>query len=612
MMHYSNRNNFNRSGAAAPVGQVNTPYNFVSLPKKAVLSPLNKNLPEGGATQNSDEVTAAVRQYLTDNVTNGDSYTGEIRLTITTETPCFICAEQKSDPLPFFAPTGEVRLPGSSIRGMVKNLFKIITCSAFRPQDNENPDGDFGSRHLYFRSMADKYKPFRQYYQKEMGLTMKNSVAVTQPGFIVSDNAGGGFFIIPALNQEPRPKLYGRQGQDDAPYVEWNAAACDCFTAKMNGKKHYQTIYYPDWRTAKRLPLAAETVADYRADHKRGNVNSTDTDNSKAAEWNLFDGKNLCLKNDEAREITKGQFSFVAPCFFRAENDEVIDFGFGHIYRIRYQKSIADHVPAALQTNAVDFTDAVFGRKEFWAGRVSFADATVVQKSGFLSPERSRPLMTPNPTSFQLYLNKNADNPAHWDDNTAIRGYKLYWHKKCGDNDWRIRPADKEISGTRAITPLRAGSVFSGKIRFRELTQTELGALLKVFDLAREKDTIRYKIGQGKSLGMGTVKIDSRLFVLTPDRAYGELFADKGWRDPLMEDEALYRAAVKKFDDFMLAECNKLDIVNDYRRIMQDLRLLLDASHADKIKNWKNKTDYMELTDFKNRVPLPLPQEIVT
>ena len=111
------------------------PYNFIPLPTGVLPSPLDKyrDVFMGDSQERTQEAFA---EYMAHTETRD----GYIELTIRTMTPVFIGGDVKS-----FAPTGEPIIPGSTLRGMTKNLVKIVTLGAMRAEE------DFHDRHLYFR-----------------------------------------------------------------------------------------------------------------------------------------------------------------------------------------------------------------------------------------------------------------------------------------------------------------------------------------------------------------------------------------------------------------------------------------------------------------------------
>ena len=589
--------------------EATAPYNFVTLPHKIIPAPLEETIPgekycKEGAR--ADAVRPLFQEYILANRDKQDSYSGFLDVKITTETPCFIGGNGENKEA-FFAPSGQPLIPGSTLRGMTKNIFKIITCGTMRKEE------DFHNQRLYFRSMAavKSIPGYGEYYKKRLNIKVdmarKTSITGAKPGFLVKE--GKSYYICPAKIAEPRPN--GFKG-NDKPMIEWGARSCTCYTGPMNNKKHYDVFSPLDW--AKKLEIPEDVITAYREDKRRGNANG---DEAKSKPWSLF---TMGQVGEAARNFTDGRYDLVTPCYYMVKNNQVQDFGFGPFYRIPYMKAIGDptHIPEEMQADTVDFSDAVFGRKEFWASRVFFEDAVLQpEEHPFLQTGKSHPLMSPNPTSFQLYLEPNkAGQAQYWDLPAGIRGYKLYWHQACGENDWRLNAAkDADISGTEAITPVKAGSVFIGRIRFKELTAIELGAFLKVFDLAKKDRDLRYKLGKGKSLGMGSIKLETGLHLGTAEHAYQKLFNESGWADKApLADEARYQAFLKAFDDYIHKVCAEKQMTAAYEILQGDLRHLLNWKNGAVQPQWKNTVRMMRIDDkdkpFQHRTVLPTVKEI--
>ena len=213
--------------------------------------------------------------------------------------------------------------------------------------------------------------------------------------------------------------------------------------------------------------------------------------------------------------------------------------------------------------------------------------------------------MTPNPTSFQLYLKQTGKEPQHWDSAAPIRGYKLYWHQKASADSWRLDPErDKVVKGTQEIRPIAAGAHFSGSIRFKNLRPEELGALLEVFSLGESGEDICFKIGQGKSLGLGSVRLKARLLLEDTEEQFAGLFTDGAWRESLEEstgEECL--AAFRRWREEHLGEGKEV-----FEKSMKELRCLLDWNKTS-LSKWQEKTAMMRIGDksdtrFKDRVIL--------
>ena len=130
------------------------------------------------------------------------------------------------------------------------------------------------------------------------------------------------------------------------------------------------------------------------------------------------------------------------------------------------------HVPKELNLPKIDFTEAVFGNKEFWSSRIYVEDCYLKeeQKDAFYKKSVYLKLNNPNLAAYQFYLDTGSDGEVQdWNGNTSIRGYKMYWHKQP---DWEALNEEKKNENnteniTKYIVPIDAGYNFYGRIRKR-------------------------------------------------------------------------------------------------------------------------------------------------
>jgi CRISPR-associated protein (TIGR03986 family) len=248
------------------------------------------------------------------------------------------------------------------------------------------------------------------------------------------------------------------------------------------------------------------------------------------------------------------------PVFYceppRGSNGEVIYFGHNPNFRLPFRfpgseraATPLDFVPEHLRDDAqIDLAEAIFGfvrrakreQNQAMAGRVFVGDATLEagQTDIWYSDEPITPriLATPKPTTLQHYLAQpNAARPAlkHYaskpGEETVVRGHKLYWHK--GEQpDIGLPEEQQKISDTQKtqFRPVKPGVAFTSDLRFENLSAVELGALLWVLQLAADDD-YRLKLGMGKPLGMGAVRIESSVALSKRADRYKDLFAGDNW-----------------------------------------------------------------------------------
>jgi len=307
-----------------------------------------------------------------------------------------------------------------------------------------------------------------------------------------------------------------------------------------------------------------------------------------------------------------------------------------------------DFVPEALRAgNQPDLPAAIFGwvaetqkakRKNRTltllegqrAGRVFFSDAKFTGSDDGLwlsdSPTTLHTLGTPKPTTFQHYLVQdrrqrhdpnNQATLAHYGtppDETAIRGHKLYWHK--GDKldldatvEERTHP--KQLTQVRPVKP---GVHFAFTIRFENLSDIELGALLWTLALpGSEGKTYCHKLGMGKPLGMGSIHLTPTLHLDDRPSRYQSLLADGQWHEPTTEASAA--PYLQAFEAYMLGELNASE--SELAAVARIRTLLTLLEWRESQPRWMDATRYMEIergsqkeNEYKERPVLPTPEVV--
>lgn len=659
-----------------------SPYNFIRFRLLDILAhPMMKE--KKLSPRQNEEKVALYKGY----VKEVGKYSGYIQLMITTKTPCFIGGKTEGtkaeDNLKqyFYEPGGKLAIPGSSLRGMTKNLFKIITVSSFKA------DEDFTERKLYFRDVAGKngsalvdlYKNKRMNVKPFTAEGKTYSKSSAESGFLVRyrDAKGVHYGIYPTSNakrynsKELQEKKW--KPQDEKPVIYYGInqniprLSANEVLAVGGAIGGHQAGWCFDASTCvdDRIPVGDDVISSYEKDENNGGLQVIPAGRKKSDDENQDTSKQgskiYGVEGDQARALMScvkdhQKIDYVCPCFYMRDSQGRIEsFGLGNLYRIPYKTSIAQHVPEHLrEPKKVDFAEAVFGDKALWAGRVQFEDALPVSyaEEEF---EYAKPLMSPHPTAFQMYLlqddalksyrstksegmnsqkqGKQA-NPEwskemkHWDSGYAdnlsantyeplIRGYKLYWHQKTGNTDWHIGDGESHIKGSPKIRPVGAGAVFEGRIYFESLSDVELGALLAVFHLKEldmeqhgpEADRVKaqyypnaaaetgepvYKIGRGKPLGMGSIHIASKLFLSDDKEKYTELWEESGWKSH--EQEEPPDKYIEEFKRYLAESIKNKKL---YQDMLGELWYMMDWNMTSQ-PCWKEKTAYMGGTETRD------------
>jgi len=624
----NNGNNYGGSNSAShPADTASAAYNFIEFPKEAIPAPLDEyreQILAGGRS-----LRTAFAKYIQ---SQEKLYSGSLHLKLTTRTPIFIGGNStKSEE--FYAIGDRVVIPGSSLRGMLKNVFKILTCGTVRG------DEDIKEQHLYYRCLMatnrmQYNKNLNRAYTKRMsqevtetvnGEEVKKVIKKAKPGFLIG--VKGKYYIYPIkggqnhsvgiyefLHEDKYKKFHIKEG-NKIPHsrVCWDGTRAYCVIAMLSlrdlkdkegrdrfmrdtpprqrfkfGKQYFRYLDTKEMDKSHRLEVTDEVVESYRDDHNRRGMNLL----NESSDNGVLHGEKAAKLSgiDEAESLV--------PCFYVEKDGQVASFGHGQSFRIAYEHSVMDCVPEELQDDCIDFTTAVFGQSTdtaSWASRVSFSDAVPTAAEVKKEPQAdyAHALMQPNPTSYQLYLKQDDKSQLkHWDsEGSQLRGYKFYWHSK---GDWRANEGERKVNKNNGgkilhqIRPVKTGQEFEGTIRFHDLSNVELGALLKVFYLAGEgkehQEDIAFKLGQGKSIGLGSVSIDAQLYLdkpLTSD----SLFSEFGWND--VEQMADEKPFIKAFEKYMRSQDS-----SSYDKTLKQLQMALDF-RIPTIQSLKGKTTMM-------------------
>lgn len=602
------------------------PYNFVPMHRSALTT---------------TETTPGFDRY------SPARHTGHIDLHIEALTPIFIRGKQHR----FFAIDGQPAIPGSSLRGMLRNLAEIVARGYFLP------DLHFEDRRMYHRTVADSSSKLGKEYRR-MAETVKS-------GFLMYDQRAKSYYI--RFSEQPferssmgRPFTYTPRTADGY----W-----EVHTGGIGGKERQWKVYIPA-ADADELPLSEADIRAYENDYTR------------EAKGDMQD----LLKACRVKHPDTGVPVFFAT-YHDGQGEERVAFGHTRNFRIPYELTVADHVPEALLQSeperGVDLPSLLFGQggrnADIRAGRLYVEDARVETPVDRPYTACPKILGSPKPTSFQLYAeqvpcweNTPKKKLDHWgEDGVDIRGFKLYWHHPNEQSDpgssWKqevpeiqarhfggpqeaarlvstyprqLRMSDDGekvhlIGSYRTyprnlrdrleelfyapdsdilwspIAPLPPGTTFRARIRFENLSDIELGALLLVMDLPEGR---AHKLGLGKAIGLGSVRLTPTLCVDDRKQRYQTLGrppatqAGSGAPEIARFKDAFAAWIGRETGQSGIDSCAALWA---YDARMQHLDSLLTFSHDISPEEWKKRMQHQELEAFRDRKVLPTAPDVV-
>lgn len=646
------------------------PYNFVPLPEKVVPSPVvneQAELPRRDL-YHKELYTGVIQCELR---TETPLYTraalekkeyfpanDENRIDVKDKPDFFYVDPEKQDPV----------IPGSGIRGTLRTLMEIISYGKVYPVSSTPlvyralADHCQNLRQKYQRALMQEGARHQFTPRVLAGYMERNQGQIPDPDvewFIrPARSINGTTFARIPIKMIPRNlkrrrgcrnayELWIRPGpyefQDvrggfikiknsrvleaDADQKEQLIHGVLARSGKMSSKRK-EAVVFPADPNAQPIPVSEQLVNAYR-------------DQISQEQQSILGSDGVLNENQPVFYIVEHR---------RSKGQELIFFGHTMMMRMVYPHSPRDFVPENLRSSQdIDVAEALFGTVEseasarVIAGRVSVSDAYLADdqpKDAIWlsdSPITPKILSGPKPTTFQHYLTQQtpnsvpagttkdgqpkteirlhsyADSPG---STTVIRGHKRYWSKgPLDDSDFQesdevlaeLAKAD-DTQHTR-IKPVRAGTRFNFHISFENLDRIELGALLWILTLpGDEGKEYRHRIGMGKPLGMGVVKIEPTLFLSDRSSRYTTLFDHRGWdtteRKVLPDETEQFTQEFALFIQRGLATdesavTNWKNALSDAERVQILLRLLEWPGPA------KEVTDYMQLGKFRPRPVLP-------
>jgi len=576
---------------------VHAPYNFIPFSDKNPLLPY-----------------ASMEELPAHDSIRADLKTGEIHITLQAETPIFVSDGSKAPDgkqnLHFFRlPNGEFAIPGSTVRGMVRENMQILSFGIIRP------GVDLEDQRMFFRDVASSSKSVSANAKKYYNAVLKTKTKIdpdTHKNYSSPENVCSGYLYMEKDHYLIRPTKHiyyrvSRKHPDIAALGEQYAKVIPVFftagdekvksisiKAKAIPGEHKGMLLYtgkaaskianhvylfpePDF-DAPEIMLSADDVLSYKVDLEQRE--------------NALKGLGLSFwelpKND-------GECK---PVFYIRHNGQLY-FGMSAFLRIGYPHTVAEGLPLSRRDRKIsadtplDFPHAILGYAEkdcAYRSRVSFGDFPAEPGAAECKPV-SMILGNPKPSYYPGYLKDGKD---YTETDFQLRGFKQYWLMDVQPTG--VDPGKEKVATT--IRPLPKGSVFHGVVRFQNLTDVELGLLL--WSLRLEEGCCQ-SVGMAKPYGYGRMKLDiEKLRILNFEVLYGADFGASAWIDATKKISNFihqYDAfAVKQFNP---AGSNSITSIRELSDI-QDFFFIKSEIHPG------TDTSYMALNTYKNvRTPLP-------
>ncbi len=552
---------------------------------------------------------------------------------------------------PYVNSYGNLAIPGSSVRGLVRANAQILSLSSF----DRDIDDDF----LMYRDMA-KSGSLRGTYCKILGskpVTIGNQTITAnlnvRAGYLVHEKDGrfhlyktkdGGLtnrmnyyivsekYINETIEKESKEFEYlysdafgiplqyrkgtkfvgkgqgvhckdsdfnGRQGGSYHPFVS-------CVRFNTNEDHRITGIYAPDGNKGrfrgclvgtgpvpKKKALYVIPEIDY--DHEETEVSEAELEKAIRSFQTDYNRKESTLRQGwrEFFQLPK-EGEEPRPVFYISYGGRFY-FGYTPNLRLFYSHSVKE----GLRQDKVkmDYCAALFGyvdAEQVRKGRVSFSDAVVTDRSVKETEKSYRYILgEPKPTSYRDYL---MDGKTYNDDDFRLRGVKQYWIRDHYVEE-SVQSSNEKVRSCFKAIP--AGAVLKGKVRFHNLTREELGLLLWSIEL---DPGTKQNIGKGKPYGFGTFSVKiTGMEKENREMAYNlDSFSLSAFSGILKEKETyekVYQDALVKWYVSGIKGKKKCGLKD-----IRPIRILMGMKHTCAgDSNADSRIRYMTLKEYQNR-----------
>jgi CRISPR-associated protein (TIGR03986 family) len=606
------------NGNSGYSGYVGAPYNFIEMNSKVY----------------------GKKEIQPHDVIDPKKHTGEIEYEVEAITPVMVDDGKGNFYTNIYS---EMAIPGSTMRGLVRNNMQILSFSSFagdiqdgrlmyrnvaggndkdtyddilgnKPQPYIKADGTKGNMSVlknvkagYIRNEGGKYSILPNVVDSQISEEEMDYYVINERKIIESMDENFSFLLYhkPYIMQnhiEPaEPDKY------DKPFKEYTKAGMKHYKGNENKEYHPYAIEV-SYEISGTRNITAVDEKD-KLSHN-GYMLSTGKMSEKKAIYiipEIDEGGDIIpippnkidyFKRDyegrknqvEAMEKgAKGFFSLpqngeTKPVFYIQLGGEKLYFGFTPRLRIFYDKSIYDGINAEQKNTVTDYCNSIFGYSydnESYKTRVSFSDAIKLSGNETSKVEK-RVLGSPKPTSYLDYLTSEENKAVSYNDDFELRGVKQYWLKGDTVNGEFI----KNDNITSILRPCAKGTKFKGKIRFENLSDSELGMLL--WSLLLEKNS-NQNIGKGKPYGFGRIAVKlNNLKIFDYDKMYGnDMLSVKPYIESEDKSQEYIKAAKADMSAFLGCDVMAMPRIKNFF-LMKD---------KTQIPN-KEQTKYMRITVY--------------
>lgn len=510
---------------------IKAPYNFV---------PINKMV-----------ITPYWAPYVSHDVPFEDSHSGTLDITITSHAPIFIkdgLGKAKAER--YFEDGAQIKpfrfnqdhqgnffIPGSSIKGMLRNVMEILSFGGMERKVTERkyalrdlagtmkeqylqhfkPDKIFGG---WLKKVGDE-----KYIIEDCGLPGRISHRKIDEklGSTLSSYYSGKNFN-PKKDEEKsaqrKYELFGDRKRSLNFEWDYESAGRQVYNISDTSNKRGTLVFTGQ-------PGIRKQFSDQKTGKKRWtghhlefifweNAIERPVENSVMSDFfdAYYEYDKTLWSIDWKEWRTKLKEKHPIPVFFSKDNQgKIIHLGLSYLYKLPLKNSVKDAIRKHQNYSGRDLSETIFGyidENGGLKGRVHIGHAYGINQPKE-DEEKREVLSGPKASYYPNYIRqefgkngKVVEYSTFMDHKPEISGWKRYPIHANGIKNNPAPNGNDKIS-VRFI-PLKPGSEFKFKIRYHNLKEIELGALLSALTFHQTEHTY-HSLGMAKPLGFGKVKL---------------------------------------------------------------------------------------------------------
>lgn len=460
--------------------QLTTPYNFVPLSNKVFFPAWAKD-----------------SRQLSHDAPLQNGWCGSLRIRLTAETPLLVAGTQNGAERHPLKVMGKYAIPGSSLRGMLRNVLEIASFGKFGRAVND--------RAMSIRDLTPSGEVYRKQinantvhagWLKLAGGHGANLATIEPTELLRMDEREASDWARDARLEGTDPYWMALDEEDPSSgkVEEWIVVRTGAVAKKR------QDFLFRTRPSAAALPISRDLFQQFAAAHQHNPL------------WANKQGE----PGDLQKRLMEGRLIPVFFIYDPKNKTRIQAFGLAYMFRVPYRHSLHNAIGSKDSSHHdqrhLDFCEALFGlihdgeneHPQSLRSRVGFGLALATKAD----PDKGVDVVLnePKPSFYPAYMK---GGQTLMSDRPQLAGWKRYPVRTQAapqNTNVSIKGKTNDNIGSK-LFPLQKGATFEADINLHNLHPEELGGLLWALTWGQQTN-LRHSLGMGRPFGFGSLKIE--------------------------------------------------------------------------------------------------------